>query len=86
MSVVRRCPLDRRFPYNDLCETNSFLKSVPWKEVSAIEDVCDIEDVRYREVLKLYFAKSKYFSFLSRGRGMQNWKSVMSTSTEIVNN
>ena len=45
MSDVKRRPLHRGFLIRILCETNPFLKSVRWKEVSVIEDV------RYREVL-----------------------------------
>ena len=49
VSVVRRCPrencpLHRGFLIRILYETNPFLKSVRWKEVSTIEDV------HYREV------------------------------------
>ena len=42
-----------------------------------------IENVRYRDV-SLYFAKSKYFSFMVRGRGYA--MSKMSNSIETVNN
>ena len=48
--VSANCPLDRGFLIRILYETNPFLKSVRWNEVSAIKDV------RYREV-SLYLSK-----------------------------
>ena len=52
------CPLHSGFPIRILYETSPFLKSVRWKEVSAIEDV------RYGEV-SLYLQRVKH-NFLNQ--------------------